>query len=86
MKNKKIAITITGIIGAIGIFLPYIERLINGEFTFCYFISAILVGMSITLRRLLNHRNDEIKKIFENATEENKEKLYNYAKEIEKNT
>lgn len=86
MKIKKIATVITGIIGAIGILLPYLDKIASKEITPCYVISAILVGMAITLRSLLNHRNDEIKKIFENATEENKEKLYNYAKEIEKET
>lgn len=85
MKNK-ITIRMAVIIGGIGIIIPYVEMIINKEISFYYVISSILIGISYKLRSIANHRNDKIKEIFENATEENKEKLYNYAKEIEKET
>lgn len=84
MKNKKILAWTTGIIGAIGIFLPYIDILTKkSEITFFMLLGTGLVLISGILRSLY-HRGDEIEKTFEKASEKGKDKIYNIAIEVKK--
>lgn len=84
MKNKKMIMIIAGIIGAIGLFLPYTEIIIlKQKISIIEILGISLYGIGVYIRKKYHHRGDEIKKIFENSTEENKTKIYNYVKEIE---
>ncbi len=77
-------IALTLIVYIASIIIPIAEFLINHTtFTLAGIISILLEDFAIWLRKQY-HREDEISKIFENATEKEKEEIYNFVKKYEK--
>ncbi len=82
MKNKFLMI-ISTIIGFIGIILPYVEIITNQITISGYVITGSAMVLCAEAIRKCFHRGDQLQKIFEKLPEENKTKLFNYAKELE---
>ena len=79
--NKIVIIGI--IIAIIGTLMPYAEVFVTKEFPVIWFISSILILLGNTLIDIY-HRGHKITKIFNNATEKEKDEIYNFVKKYEK--
>ena len=84
MNKRKVLMFVIGSVGAIGIFLPYVETIIYKEIPSLFIIIGTMLVMASKYLRQFFHRGDIIQKKFEKLTEENKTKVFNYVIEIEK--
>lgn len=80
----KILIYSCSIIGAIGILISYVDMAINFDKISVFgIIGIVFLGISeFIIKRF--QRGEKIKKLFENATEKEKEEIYNFVKQYDK--